>query len=78
MIERQVVSTPSLPRCETIGVKSTQVPARTMELNTWLRTRWSAGKLVLSMNDNAAVEKELLHYLDALKMAARGTGFLQR
>ena len=28
------------------------------------------GKLVLSMNNNAAVERELLHYLDALKMAA--------
>lgn len=28
------------------------------------------GKLVLSMNDNAAVERELLHYLDALKMTA--------
>ncbi len=30
------------------------------------------GKLVLSMNDNAAVERELLHYVDALKMAAWG------
>ena len=28
------------------------------------------GKLVLSMNDNAAVEKELLHYLDAFEVAA--------
>ncbi len=28
------------------------------------------GKLVLSMSDNATVERELLHYLDALKMAA--------
>ena len=28
------------------------------------------GKLVLSMNDNAAVECELLHYLDALEIAA--------
>ncbi len=28
------------------------------------------GKLVLSMNENAAVESELLHYLDALKMTA--------
>jgi len=28
------------------------------------------GKLVLSMNDNAAVEAELLHYLDALEVAA--------
>ena len=27
-------------------------------------------KLVLSMNDNAAVETELLHYLNALKSAA--------
>ncbi len=27
------------------------------------------GKLVLSMNDNAAVKSELLHYLDALGMA---------
>ena len=28
------------------------------------------GKLVPSINDNAAVERELLHYVDALKMAA--------
>ena len=28
-----------------------------------------AGKLVLSMNDNATVEAELLHYLNALKPA---------
>jgi hypothetical protein len=28
------------------------------------------GKLMLSMNDNAAVERELLHYLDALKIVA--------
>ena len=28
------------------------------------------GKLVLSMNDNTAVEAELLHYLDALEVAA--------
>lgn len=29
-----------------------------------------AGKLVLSMNSNETVERELLHYLDALQMAA--------
>ena len=28
------------------------------------------GKLVLSMNENAAVESELLHYLDALEVTA--------
>jgi len=28
------------------------------------------GKPVLSMNDNAAVERELLHYLNTLKMVA--------
>jgi len=28
------------------------------------------GELVLSMNENAAVESELLHYLDALEVTA--------
>ena len=31
----------------------------------------------LTMNDNAAVERELLHYLDALKMAALGGECMQ-
>jgi len=30
----------------------------------------AGGKLVLSMNDNAAVERALLHYLNALKIGA--------
>jgi hypothetical protein len=35
-------------------------------LNRLLRP---AGKLVLSMNSNETIERELLHYLDALQMA---------
>lgn len=32
---------------------------------------------MLPMNDNAAVQRALLHYLDAHEMAARGGGFMQ-